>query len=44
METGITFKKVMEHIEVFCGTKFLFSADSEREARQELMANMTISN
>lgn len=32
----ITFKKVMEHVEVFQDGEFLFSADTTLEAKQEL--------
>ena len=39
---SITFKSVMEHIEVYLNNIFLFSADSKSEAIKELKAQMSI--
>lgn len=38
----IQIKKVMEHVEVYYGNEFLFSADTEQEAIHELKAQMSI--
>ncbi len=38
----ITFKSVMEHIEVYLNNVFLFSADTKQEAIKELKAQMSI--
>ena len=32
----MTIKHVRDHVEVYDGTKFQFSADTEQEARKEL--------
>ena len=39
---NIQIKSVMEHVEVFLGDRFLFSADNETEAIKELKSSLHI--
>ena len=38
---NIQIKPVMEHVEVYLGERFLFSADNEIEAIKELKSQLT---